>query len=118
MHNRHWKKDTDYKITLNGCGLQTDWIFPDITQCPNRSCKLKFENRWETMEHFRDHHAKQAILCELCNKPISSLTRIDFIRHYQRIHPNRKLPYNFGKPPPAQVCSMPICVQHFLLHVQ
>ena len=92
---------------MSGCGLSTSWNFPDTTECPNRSCRRRFENRLETLEHFRDYHAKDAILCFLCDKPVSSPTSRCFIRHYRRIHPNEKVPYDFGEPeknPSPKVC--------------
>lgn len=111
-HKVGHKNDLNYKITMNGCGQLTSWIFPDTTMCPNGSCKRKFNNRSETMTHFRDQHAKDSILCKICQKPISTKSSHEFARHYKRLHPNLKVPYNFDKPESprrsTQVCQTQI----------
>lgn len=107
LHNDDHKNDIDFQITLSGCGQFTSWIFPDIAQCPNASCKLEFKNRKKALDHFREVHASNAVLCFLCQKPISTRHHNDFIIHYRRIHPNKAVPYDFDKEeklPPTQVC--------------
>lgn len=70
------------------------WQFPQVTKCPVVGCRDAFESRFDAMLHYKQHHAMEAILCNFCAKPI----RIDcnkdgFVRHFQRLHPNQKIPY-------------------------
>lgn len=102
-------EDIDYHITLSGCGQMTGYHFPNIKVCPNRSCSKKFKDRLQTMNHFREQHADSSIFCYICQKPICSQARMYFIRHYNRMHPNMKVPYDFDnseKSPLKRVCSI------------
>lgn len=91
----------DDLVELSGCNIQTFWRFPNVTRCPVRKCPEQFANRKMAKRHYIDVHAKNAILCEICepNKPIVSPHIICFRHHFQRMHPNKKAPFDlYGKP--------------------
>lgn len=54
---------------------------------------MEFVSRSHTIIHYKRQHAKKAILCDLCNKPIAAHSANTFILHYQRLHPFKRLPY-------------------------
>lgn len=87
----------DDVVTLSGGGHITQWNFPEnITICPVISCRLQFQNRLQAIDHYKERHAKYAILCSICNKPIRVDIRTnEFIYHYRRSHPNEPLPLDF-----------------------
>lgn len=65
------------------------WRFPDTTRCPFRSCNRYFGTRKKAIKHYRENHAKYAVLCKLCNYPIMLHTATHhFEGHYARKHPN------------------------------
>lgn len=84
-------------ITLNGCGIQTYWKFPKgIKRCPVLRCNFSSDEHAEVITHYKEKHANRSILCEICKKPIYSNDRKDFRRHFQRMHPNVKVPHGLG----------------------
>lgn len=86
----------DDVVTLSGGGHITQWNFPDTTLCPVMNCRLRFQNRSQAIEHYREKHAKFAILCSICDKPIRVDTNKNgFIYHYRATHPNHPLPFDF-----------------------
>lgn len=92
-------KDNDL-ITLGGCGRITQWRYPNnLMQCPNVKCCKEFETRSNAIAHFKELHAKDAILCSICQKPIAAQYESVFIRHWERKHPQMKMPYGFGTAP-------------------
>lgn len=71
----------------------TEWRFPDTQNCPLRSCAIHFESRKIAMEHYRENHAKHAVLCEICNYPIMLLSATHhLVGHFARKHPNVEPP--------------------------
>lgn len=89
--------EADGVITLHGCGRTTYWTFPQKQkQCPVHICREDFGNRSEAIEHYKERHTNFSILCPICSKPIIAQSLIDFAKHYKRIHPNEKLPYNLS----------------------
>lgn len=85
--------DDNDLIKLEGAGIITHWKFHDQTNCPNKQCQIEFASRSHAIIHYKQQHAKKAILCELCSKPISACSASTFIEHYQRAHPFKKIPY-------------------------
>lgn len=89
--------EEDDMITLHGCGQITYWRFPqNIKQCPKISCLEDFDSRLDAIDHYRQQHAEKAILCTLCNKPISTLQAWNFEDHFRRMHPFKTIPYDFN----------------------
>lgn len=89
--------DDDLPVELSGCNIKTFWRFPNQTRCPVRKCLKQFENRAEAKRHYADVHAPIAILCERCDKPIASFSIMPYKIHFQKIHPNEKLPFNLDE---------------------
>lgn len=87
--------DDDDFIKLEGAGIITHWTFPDQTKCPNIHCQIEFATRSHAIIHYKRQHAKNAILCELCSKPIAAHSAGAFIQHYQRTHPFKKIPHGW-----------------------
>lgn len=85
--------DDDDLIKLEGAGIITQWTFPDQTKCPNKQCQIEFATRSHAIIHYKRQHAKNAILCELCSKPIATHTVNTFVNHYRQTHPFKKIPY-------------------------
>lgn len=83
-------------ISLYACGQITHFQFPKTTkQCPVANCRLKFEKRSDCIAHYKDLHAQGSILCPICKKPIRAHRPLNFRAHYERIHPNQQVPYDF-----------------------
>lgn len=75
-------------ITLNGCGIVTQWRFPKGSKkCPVGNCRKIFKVRSDAIAHYKKRHAMDAILCEICDKPISTKTYRYFIKHNRLKHP-------------------------------
>lgn len=81
-------------ITLNGLGVETHWIFPNVTLCPYKPCRRNMKTRSNAIEHYKSKHAHHVILCPLCDTPISAHVLDDFKEHYLHLHPNDPLPYD------------------------
>ena len=100
--NKDANDEIDDLITLNGCGYITQWRFPrNQQQCPKHLCRQEFKSRAAAISHYQEKHANDAILCEICDKPIATgkikrLRHLSFLDHYKRLHPNTKIPYDFG----------------------
>lgn len=89
------KYSDDDLITLQGCGITTKWKFPPkLTTCPVQRCKQTFRTRALAIVHYKQLHAKHAIHCSLCDKPISAHSFVQFKSHYNCWHPYQKIPYN------------------------
>lgn len=87
--------DNDDIITLNGCGITTHWRYPEDTRkCPAKNCGRKSKTQAYAIAHYKRIHSKDAILCEICNKPLSVTNQNNFISHYKRQHPNEQVPHN------------------------
>lgn len=83
-------------ITLSGCDKITRWQFPqNSTQCPEPTCCMEFEDRSAAIIHYDKQHSHNAILCYICDKPIPAMTPKEFETHYEKIHPNEKVPFVF-----------------------
>lgn len=82
-------------ISLTGYGISTQWVFPaDQAKCPVKLCQLEFDTRSDCIRHYKRRHTKNAILCELCDKPISVGATDTFVNHFRRVHPFKKIPFN------------------------
>lgn len=62
------------------------WRFPQITSCPRKNCKEKFNNRAETIAHYREVHAKYDVLCNECNTIVAVSGSQNMLNHYKRRH--------------------------------
>lgn len=84
-------------ITLSGCGIETKWQFPEhLTRCPIWLCTFAPSSRSNLIAHYKTEHAHRAILCDLCNKPISCADRFQFQRHFHRMHSMTNVSYGLG----------------------
>lgn len=83
-------------IELNGCGHTTFWKFPKtIKKCPQSNCRMVFESRSAAINHYKELHAKDTILCSICDWPVRvNHCMKDFFGHYERKHPGIPPPYN------------------------
>lgn len=85
-------EDENDLIPLSGSDKISYWHFPQKqTECPMRSCGVKFKRRSAAIQHYREKHAKSAILCHLCEKPIGGSSS-GLKNHYKHIHPNEVCP--------------------------
>lgn len=88
--------EDDDLITLRGCGQTTYWRFPqDSKQCPVKRCEEKFDSRLDAIAHYKLNHAMKAILCTLCDRPIAVNQPGTYEKHYLRLHPFKRMPFNF-----------------------
>lgn len=89
----------DDVITLNACGVTTKWRIPaNLLNCPVLTCHQTFKERSNLISHYKEHHANGSIYCKYCDKPLRlSMGRpLDFIRHFEKLHPNHKMPFDFS----------------------
>lgn len=96
------EKVDDDLITLGGCGQITEWRFPKTKRCPVLRCSLSFGTRAAAMNHYKKKHARNAIFCHLCNKPVGTNTFKAFTLHFRKRHPGERVPYKFHKNRPAR----------------
>lgn len=69
------------------------WQFPNQTNCPLRTCKLRFDTKEQAIDHYRSAHAKYTVLCQVCKQPLMLLHGEHHLKtHYQRLHPNHQVP--------------------------
>lgn len=85
-------------ITLRGCrNIITHWEFPQNNKkCPVQNCPESFDTRTDCIKHYKRQHSMRAIVCNICDRPISTHKAWDFIRHYKRIHPDEVIPFDFS----------------------
>lgn len=82
-------------ITLDYSGHFTYWRFPQTTSCPFPRCALEFSSGSEARSHYQQKHTKRTLLCPICDKPINSNPRTNYIKHHRMRHPDMKIPYDF-----------------------
>lgn len=118
------EKDDGYDlIELTGCGKISQWRFPkDLERCPISSCQELFDDRFEAIDHYRKEHAKNSILCYICAIPIYTYSFKDFEAHFNRMHPNDGIPFQFNQkikqePQPAKVCIEINLLSYFLVSI-
>lgn len=88
----------DDSITLYGCGTVSKWRFPKgMERCPVSNCQELFDYRSEAIEHFKQKHAKRSILCYICGIPIYTYNSRDFESHFNRMHPDKEIPFQFNR---------------------
>lgn len=90
-------KRTSDLVTLSGCGQITQWRFPKTKRCPVLKCSSSFETRLAAMNHYKKKHARNAIFCHLCNKPIGTSTFKALTLHFRKRHPGKRIPFKFHK---------------------
>lgn len=96
------KDDADEDvITLNAFGIQTKWRIPSgLLKCPVNNCQQDFKTRSTLVSHYKEKHANGSILCKICDKPLRVLkNKRDYIIHFERLHPNHKIPFDFDIKP-------------------
>lgn len=84
----------DDLVQLRGLNVKTLWRFPDTTNCPNQKCTHRFATRMEAKRHYVDVHARNAIMCMRCDKPIVASY---YENHFKRKHPNEAVPFDLHK---------------------
>lgn len=53
-------------IELSGCGKHSKWKFPScLTKCPVLTCSAEFSSRSDVINHFKEKHSADLILCYL-----------------------------------------------------
>lgn len=86
----------DDLIILTGCGMKTQWKFPDnLERCPMTGCWKTYSNRLKIILHYKKRHAEKSILCYICNAPMCVPNDKDFENHYRRLHPDVEMPIRF-----------------------
>lgn len=89
--------DDDDAVILTGCGQICKWMWPkNLNKCQVPMCQADVKNRREAIKHFRKAHASRSLLCHLCDKPIYATSPYLYKRHFNRIHPNMKIPFDFN----------------------
>lgn len=87
-------EEVDDLIQLTAeCGIRTEWQFPRLKHCPVVNCCAKFGHRSQAIFHYRKFHSN-AILCTICDKPISAKSLHNFSKHFKNVHPDEELPAN------------------------
>lgn len=61
------------------------------------NCSIKFGIRSDAIVHYKKHHAENAVLCSICDKPICATNLSNFKLHYKKVHPNAEVPQIFNK---------------------
>ncbi|XP_031628722.1 uncharacterized protein LOC116344365 [Contarinia nasturtii] len=93
--------DSSYEsdlIDLHAFGKITQWKFPNVTYCPMSRCRLLFGVRSDAILHYKKRHTNHSVYCHICDKPISTYSKRDFKKHYQRLHPKEQCPYDSLQP--------------------
>lgn len=92
------KNNTDDNvITLNALGLPTNWRVPaDMLKCPVQTCQRTFKERSSFISHYTTNHAAGSIFCEMCDKPLRISSPKDLVKHFEKLHPNHKMPFDLG----------------------
>lgn len=79
---------------MNGNDQTTQWAFPKrLKKCPTLNCSAKFQSRSQAACHYQKHHSN-AVVCTICDKPISANGLQNVVQHYNRIHPNDDIPHD------------------------
>lgn len=101
-------------IIRHVCGnIVTEWKFPPYKKnCPVSSCSESFITRSDGINHYKSCHAMNAIMCYICDQPISthnsvvSQSKREYIKHYKRKHPGVLDPFDFeaNKKLPKMCC--------------
>lgn len=73
---------------------ETDiWQFPNKTNCPLRSCQMKFDTRELAIVHYTKTHAPHTAICKICKIPQFLLYGPHHMEsHYKRMHPHASFP--------------------------
>lgn len=92
-------KKVNASIILRGCSQVTRWLVSEtLKECPMNGCRKVFETQKLFITHFKEQHAKEAILCKLCVKPITAKYKISFIKHYKSNHLGEEVPFGLKNP--------------------
>lgn len=84
-------------ITLNGCSKITRWQYPpNETRCTEINCAVECGNRFAAIEHYKEQHAANMILCYICDIPIHAKVSDEFERHFIENHPTTAMPFIFN----------------------
>lgn len=86
-------------ITLEGLGQIVQWRFPNVNRCPVDSCKKAFDSRSKAIDHYKQNHTKDRILCTICDEPIKATVSDsrNALRHFQDLHSNKEIPDYLSK---------------------
>lgn len=58
-----------------------------MTSCPHQKCSRRFANRMDAKRHYVQAHARNSVLCTICDKPVVASY---YEGHYKRRHTNSK----------------------------
>lgn len=85
-------------LQLEGCNIRTTWRFPEGTkECPALRCDFAFSTHTACRNHFEKVHAKHSICCPECKKQYVAFNPRNFIAHFEKTHPNSKMPFKFDQ---------------------
>lgn len=93
----------DDLIILTGLDTQAEWHLPKkLKRCPVPNCSIKADRRTLVL-HYRKFHFN-AIVCTICEKPVSATSPHNVIHHYERKHPAEEIPaYILEKAPKKKI---------------
>ena len=74
----------DETADLDKSQLQDDLKNINSTQCPG--CEKSYNNKFNTIRHFKTAHLRQKFICKVCSCSLSSKDRLN--RHVKAKHPN------------------------------
>lgn len=83
------EKVSDDFIAIGRGTYKKLWKFPMTNICPKFKCAHLFSSRSTAMIHYREKHADDSILCEICVKPVG---KSYLIGHFNKVHPQHPLP--------------------------
>lgn len=63
------------------------WRFPNTSKCPIKSCKNNYETKALALKHFQREHAPDAVLCQICDKPVYTKSFREHTREHLIMHP-------------------------------
>lgn len=107
--------EMDDWILLEGCGQLTQWKFPaELKVCPVKKCGIQFTVRSDAIVHYKNLHAKNTILCSICDVPIYAERLKDLEKHYHGAHPDEEFKFNQNSTQASEVCNL-LCQFHDIL---
>lgn len=71
-----------------------------MKNCPVKGCrfsKSKFTTQSAAKMHYKKYHSMNAIVCSICDKPVSTLQLSNYIAHFKRKHKNVENPLDLLK---------------------
>lgn len=74
--------------------MRSIWLYRSVKSngCPVVGCFVKSKSQAAAIDHYKEKHAMNSVLCHICNKPVSVECRDNYKIHFQRLHPHMKIP--------------------------